>query len=335
MIIKHDFCLKPFNTFGVEVMARNLCIVNSVSTLQELFKAGMLKDQVTVIGKGSNVVLTDHIEGIVLLNQIWGKEIIEETDSYVILKVNSGEFWPSLVEFAVENGWGGIENLTDIPGRVGAAPIQNIGAYGVELSDVIESVEAFCYRTGELETYSNNQCKFGYRTSRFKTFCKNKCFITSITIKLSKEPVLNLTYKPLADALKGIENATISDVSKAVAEIRASKLPNPDKLNNAGSFFKNPIINMEKFHDIKLAYSKVPNYPQKNMTYKIPAAWLIEKCGWKGKRVGNIGVHRDQALVIVKYDSATGKEIVDLANEIKDSVMLKFGINLEFEVNVI
>ncbi len=337
MIIKHDFCLKPFNTFGLEVLAHNLCIINSVNDLKELYESGKLNEKVTVIGKGSNILLTDHIDNLVLLNQIWGKEIIEETDDHVILKVNAGEFWPSLVDFAVENGWGGIENLTDIPGRVGAAPIQNIGAYGAELSDVIESVDAFCFKNGKIETYTNNQCGFGYRTSLFKSICNGRCFILSITIKLSKNPRVNISYKPLADAFKDtpIDKITIKDVSQEVRRIRSTKLPNPEKLNNAGSFFKNPIISLEQFHDLKLRYKDIPNYPQEDITYKIPAAWLIEKCGWKGKRTGNVGVHKDQALVLVKYDNASGSDILELANQIIDSVKKTFDITLDFEVNVI
>lgn len=335
MIIKHDFCLKPFNTFGVEVQAKNLCIINSIDNLKELFNAGKLSGKVTVIGKGSNILLIDHVENLVLLNQIWGKEIIEETNDHILLKVNSGEFWPSLVEYTVKNGWGGLENLTDIPGRVGAAPIQNIGAYGVEIKDVLENVEAFSYISGKTEVFSNNECNFGYRTSIFKTKLKNKCFITSITIKLSKKPKANLSYKPLFDLFKNHKEVSIADVSKAVANIRASKLPDPDSLNNAGSFFKNPIINMQKFHDLKLKFSNVPNYPNKDLSYKIPAAWLIEQCGWKGKKIGNVGVHKDQALVIVKYGDASGQEIMDLAKQVRESVNKEFGIKLEFEVNVI
>lgn len=337
MIIKEDFCLKPFNTFAVEVMARKLSIITSVDDLEELYSSGMLKEDLLVISKGSNMLLTDHIMGFVLLNQIWGKEIIEDNDDYVLLRVNAGEFWPSLVDYTVENGWGGLENMTEIPGKVGAAPIQNIGAYGAELSDVLESVDAFNYRTGKVETFSNEMCEFGYRTSIFKTKLKGKYFITSIVLRLSKNPSVNISYAPLREAFKDkpFDEITISDVSKKVAEIRDSKLPNPDKLNNAGSFFKNPIIPMSTFHDLKIKFDGIPNYPQKDTTYKIPAGWLIEQCGWKGKRVGNVGVHEKQALVIVKYDSASGNDILDLAKSVQQDVKQKFGIDLEFEVNVV
>jgi len=337
MIIKEDFCLKPFNTFGVEALARKLSIITSVDDLRQLHSNGLLKQKILVISKGSNLLLTDHVMGLVLLNQIWGKEILEDNEEHVVIRINAGEFWPSLVDYTVENGWGGLENMTEIPGKVGAAPIQNIGAYGAELSDVVVSVDAFNYESGKVKTFSKEMCEFGYRTSVFKTSLKDKYFITSLVLKLSKEPKLNLSYAPLRDAFRSVpyNEITIADVSRKVAEIRDSKLPNPDELNNAGSFFKNPVISMEQFHDLKLKFDGIPNYPQKDTTYKIPAGWLIEQCGWKGKRVGNVGVHEKQALVIVKYDTASGKEIFELAKKIKADVKNKFGIELEFEVNVI
>lgn len=337
MIIKEDFCLAPFNTFGIEALAYELSIITSINELKELYVAGELSKKLLILSKGSNILLTGHFKGLVLLNQIWGKEIVNEDDNYVYLNVSSGEFWPSLVEYTVDNGWGGLENLTDIPGKMGAAPIQNIGAYGAELKDVFVSLEAFDLTNGKLVTFTKEECEFDYRTSIFKSTFKDRYFITSVLIKLTKSPIINLSYKPLADAFKdrNIEEITISDVSKKVAEIRESKLPNPDKLKNAGSFFKNPIIEMDKCHDLKLEFDDIPSYALKNSTYKIPAAWLIEQCGWKGKRVGNVGVHEQQALVIVKYDTATGSQILNLAKSVKKSVYNKFGIELEFEVNVV
>lgn len=337
MIIKNYFCLAPFNTFGIEVMAHYLSIINSVRDLEELFKAGKLSDNPLVLSKGSNILFTEHVERFVLLNQIWGKTIVHEDDDYVKVKFNAGEFWPSIVEYAVENGWGGIENLTDIPGKIGAAPIQNIGAYGAELKDVFESLEAFNFSTGKIEIFNNDDCEFGYRDSIFKKKAKGKYFITSVTLELSKKPVLNISYEPLRNSFdeSKLNEISIKDISKKISEIRASKLPNPDKLNNAGSFFKNPVVDISKFHDLKLDYNNVPNYPLENSTYKIPAGWLIEQCGWKGKRIGNVGVHEKQALVIVKYDDAKGTEILDLAESIRESVYSKFGISLDFEVNVV
>ena len=337
-MIKQDFCLKPFNTFGLEIIARRLSIITSLNDLQELHSSGeFAKNKVLILSKGSNILFTDHFEGLVLLNQIWGKKVIKEDEENVFLKVSSGEFWPSLVEFAIENNWGGLENMTDIPGKMGAAPIQNIGAYGAELKDVMVSLEAFNLNTGETIEFANNECKFGYRSSIFKTNYKNKFFITSVTLKLSKNPKLNLSYKPLADAFKDIEvnDITISDVSKKVIEIRNSKLPNPDKLKNAGSFFKNPVVDQQKLASLKSKFPLIPSFSAINGQYKLPAAWLIEQCGWKGKRKGNVGVYEKQALVIVNYDKATGKEILDFANSIKKSVYTKFGVNLAMEVNIV
>ncbi len=337
IIIKEDFCLAPFNTFGLEVLAYELVMITSTEVLHELFKEGKLKENILVLSKGSNILFTGHFNGLVLLNQLWGKEVIVENDETILLKVNAGEFWPSLVEYTVENGWGGIENMTDIPGKVGAAPIQNIGAYGTELKDVMVSLEAFNFNTGIIETFTNEDCKFGYRSSIFKNDHMHKYFITSVVFKLTKNPTVNLSYKPLAEAFKHkhISEVTIAEVSAKVAEIRASKLPNPEKLKNAGSFFKNPVIDMAQFHNLKLKYETIPNYPQKDSTYKIPAGWLIEQCGLKGKRDGDVGVHEKQALVIVNYGDATGYDILKFANYIKDKVFEKFKVRLEFEVNVI
>mgnify|MGYP000188634741 CR=1 FL=1 len=338
MIIKEDFCLAPFNTFGIEVVAFELSIITCVDDITVLIKNQKLKDKdLLILSKGSNILFTGHFTGIVLLNQIWGKEIIREDDDNVYLKVSAGEFWPATVEYAVENGWGGIENMTDIPGKVGAAPVQNIGAYGSELKDVLESLEAIDLSNGNIVKFTNEECEFGYRNSIFKRKFKNRLFITSATLKLSKKPKLNLSYKPLADAFKdyNIDEISIADVSKKVAEIRASKLPDPDKLRNAGSFFKNPVIDISKHNELKSKYPSIPSYATINNSFKIPAAWLIEKSGWKGKRVGNVGVHEKQALVIVAYDEVSGYDVLNLAESIKNSVNENFGIELEFEVNVV
>ena len=338
MIIKKDFCLAPFNTFGIKVRARMLSIITSVDNLHDLFNSGDLADnKLLVLSKGSNMLFTNHIEGLVLLNQIWGKEVVDESDEFVFLKVSSGEFWPSLVEYAVGNNWGGIENMTGIPGKVGAAPVQNIGAYGTELKDVMVSLQAFDLKTGNIAEFSNSECNFGYRTSIFKTTHKNRYFITSVVLKLSKKPKVNLTYKPLANAFADmqLDKITIQEVSKKISEIRNSKIPNPDKLKNAGSFFKNPIINAVKLKELQLKYPTIPFFSTNNNWHKIPAAWLIEQCGWKGKRVGNVGTYENQSLIIINYDDCTGNEIVAFANQIQKSVDEKFGIWLDMEVNVV
>ena len=338
MIIKEDFCLGPFNTFGIEVVAFELSIITCVDDIIGLIKKQkLINKDLLILSKGSNILFTGHFTGIVLLNQIWGKQIVREDDDNVYLKVSAGEFWPATVEYAVENGWGGLENMTDIPGKVGAAPVQNIGAYGSELKDVLESLEAIDLSNGNIITFTNEECEFGYRNSIFKRKYKNRLFITSVTLKLCKKPKLNLSYKPLADAFKdySIDEISISDVSKKVAEIRAFKLPDPDKLRNAGSFFKNPVIDINKHNELKLKYPSIPSYVTINNSFKIPAAWLIEKSGWKGKRVGNVGVHEKQALVIVAYDEVSGYDVLNLAESIKNSVNENFGIELEFEVNVV
>ncbi|MBC8321389.1 MAG: UDP-N-acetylmuramate dehydrogenase [Bacteroidetes bacterium] len=338
MLIKQDFCLSPFNTFGVEIMARRLSIITSESDLQVLYNAGELKEsKVLVLSKGSNILFTNHFEGLVLLNQIWGKKIIKEEEDHVFLEASSGEFWPSLVEFTVENGWCGLENMTDIPGKVGAAPIQNIGAYGVELKDVLVSLNAFNLFTGEFVKFTNSDCEFSYRSSIFKTTLKNRYFITSVLFKLSKKTKLNLSYMPLAESFANVDinEVTITDVSKKVAEIRRSKLPNPDKLKNAGSFFKNPIVTNEMLNVIKSKYPTIPSNSINQDYQKLHAAWLIEQCGFKGKRKGNVGVYEKHALIIVNHDKATGNEILEFAKSIQKSVFDKFGVQLEFEVNVV
>ncbi len=263
MIIKSDFCLAPFNTFGLEIMARKLSIITSVNNLHDLYNAEELtNNKLLVLSKGSNILFTGHFEGLVLLNQIWGKKVISENDEFVFLKVSSGEFWPSLVEYTIDNNWGGLENMTDIPGKVGAAPVQNIGAYGTELKDVMVSLEAFDLTTGEIVEFSNNNCDFGYRTSIFKTTHKNRYFITSVVLKLSKKPKVNLNYKPLANAFADMpyDKITIEAVSKKISEIRNSKIPNPDRLRNAGSFFKNPIVSIDKLKNMKLSNPSTPSF---------------------------------------------------------------------------
>lgn len=338
MIIKEDFCLRPFNTFGVKIMARKLAMITSKNDLVELYDSGLLNNtKVLILSKGSNILFTDHFEGLVLLNQIWGKKVVKEDDNNVWLRVSSGEFWPSLVDYTVEKGWGGLENMTDIPGKIGAAPIQNIGAYGTELKDVIESVEAFYLRTGQFVELTNSECEFSYRSSIFKTTHKNKYFINSVLLKLTKKPKVNLSYKPLTDAFAdvNIDDVTIADVSKKVAEIRNSKIPNPDKLKNAGSFFKNPIIDGLVLDNIKTSHPSIPYHKVDNNSYKISAAWLIEQSGWKGKREGDVGVYDKHALIIINFDNASGKEIFNYANTIQKSVFSKFGIKLDFEVNVV
>ncbi len=338
MFINEDFCLKPFTTFGVAVEAKRYVPITSVNHLQELFKDGALAEKpVLVLGGGSNILFTNHYEGLILACQVLGKELIKETDDEIIIKVGGGEHWPSFVDEMVEKGYGGIENLSLIPGKVGAAPIQNIGAYGAELKEVFESLEAFELKTGRIRKFTKSECEFGYRSSIFKTTEKGNYFILNVSLKLAKKPRLNLSYAPLKSAFAGRDENDISikDVSEAVKFIRNSKLPNPDKLKNAGSFFKNPVVAEEAANKLKESHPNIPVYPQVDGKVKLAAGWLIEQCGWKGKRAGDAGVHEKQALVIVNYGEASGEEILELSKKIQNSVRKQFRINLEPEVNII
>jgi UDP-N-acetylmuramate dehydrogenase len=337
MLIKKDFCLKPFHTFGMEVGARQAAIISSVSDLQELFEEGHLRQKpLLILGEGSNVLFTDCFEGLVLLNQIRRKEVLEETDHHIFLRVNAGEFWSSLVDFTVDKGWGGLENLSLIPGTVGAAPVQNIGAYGVELKDVMESLEAFDLQTGQVVQFANKDCAFAYRSSIFKQQYKNRYFILSVTFKLDKKPKFQLEYGPLRKAFADVplEELSLKQVSEFVKSIRHSKLPAPEKLKNAGSFFKNPVVSFDKLAALKKQFEDIPSYKLPDDRFKLAAGWLIEQCGWKGKRIGDAGVYEKQSLVLVNFGEAKGKEILALATSIQQSVTEKFGVLLEMEVNV-
>ena len=284
------------------------------------------------------MLLCNDYPGLLIRNAIKGLQIVHEEDDHVLLRVYSGESWHETVMYCVERNWGGIENLSLIPGTVGAAPMQNIGAYGVELEQVFDQLEALNLNTLELETFNKTQCAFGYRESVFKRQLKGQYFIYSVTFKLSKKPIIHADYGDIQAILneKGLsaETAGIKDVSDAVIHIRQSKLPDPKVLGNSGSFFKNPQITKEHFEALKLQFPDIKGYPQ-NDGIKVPAGWLIEQCGWKGKRVGNTGSHAKQALVLVNYGGATGSEIYQLAQDIIQSVADKFSIQLEPEVNIV
>jgi UDP-N-acetylmuramate dehydrogenase len=340
MEITPDVSLKSLHTFGIEVKATGLVEVKSEKEFIAVWQNPEWKSKPKLIlGGGSNVLFTDDYKGLIILNRLYGKSILKETEDIVFVKIQSGENWHELVIWTVEKGWGGIENLSLIPGTVGAAPMQNIGAYGVELKEVFESLEAINLETGKIEVFNKEACQFGYRESVFKRALKNKYFISSVTLSLSKKPQVNLQYGDIRKTLEseGIqpENATIKDVSKAVIKIRQQKLPDPKELGNAGSFFKNPIISNDLFDKLKEQYTELPGYPSGANFTKVPAAWLIEQSGWKGKRAGACGSHEKQALVIVNYGGAKGSEIVALAGQIQASVSDKFNIQLEPEVNFI
>jgi UDP-N-acetylmuramate dehydrogenase len=330
------YSLKPFNTFGFEVFCSEIYTVFNKENLFELYRNGIFNTEIKILSGGSNVLLTQNINVPVILNRMNGIHIQKETSEHVYLNFGAGESWHDSVMYAVNHNWGGMENLSLIPGCMGAAPIQNIGAYGVELKDIFYELEAFNLKTGAWETFNNEACQFGYRDSVFKGKHKGSYFITSVCLKLSKNPEIRTQYgdiQAVLDARK-LTSVSIADVSSAIIQIRKSKLPDPAEIGNSGSFFKNPVISNHQLAAIQKQYPDVKSFPQNEVESKIPAAWLIEKSGWKGYRRGQIGVHEKQALVLVHYGGAQGSEVALLASEIQTDVQKKFGISLEFEVNI-
>lgn len=334
--VLNDISLKPYTTFGVDVKAAQFVVVKTLEDIHQLInRPGFLEQRRMVLGGGSNVLFCADFEGLVIKNELEGIVIKKEDDDFIWLTAFSGTNWHLFVLYCVGNGYGGLENLSLIPGTVGAAPMQNIGAYGVEIKDTFEELEAIEWTTGEHYKFDKETCAFGYRNSIFKNVAKDQFFIISVTFKLSKQPKLNTSYGDIQKILseKKITTPSIRDVSDAVIAIRESKLPNPTEIGNAGSFFKNPEIDKSEFLKLQKQYPLMPNYVVSDTKIKIPAAWLIEQCGWKGKRVGNTGNHAKQALVIVNYGKATGNEIWQHALQVQQSVFNTFGISLEPEVN--
>lgn len=330
--------LKEYNTFGVEALARFFISIHSQKELQAVLSEPKFKNvEKFILGGGSNVLFVNDFNGLVINMDIKGIEKVEEGEEFVIIESGAGVIWHDLVKYCVDNNWGGIENLSLIPGTVGAAPIQNIGAYGVELVDVFESAEAIDIKSTKVRTFEKQDCEFGYRDSVFKRRLKGEYIITSVQLRLSKNPEPNMEYGALRAKLreKSIDSPTIKDLSDAVIEIRTEKLPNPEKIGNAGSFFKNPEIQKEQYDELKSRFSTIPGYPTTDNQIKVPAGWLIEKSGWKGCREGQTGTYKNQALVIVNYGGATSEEILEFAKKIKNSVLEKFGIPLTPEVNLI
>jgi len=331
--------LKSFNTFHINSKARLLGTISSEREAIELFQSSSYRQQPSLIlGSGSNILFTKDYDGLVIKNELKGIELSSENDQYVTVKVASGELWHPFVLYAVERNWGGIENLSLIPGTVGAAPMQNIGAYGVEIKEVLESVDAIDRQTGVKRTFTTDECQLGYRESIFKGALKEKFFISSVTLRLTKKNHrLNTSYGAIKDTLvqMNVNEPDIQSISNAVVSIRKSKLPDPDEIGNAGSFFKNPVISSADYQSLKKSYPAIPGYTSENQSVKIPAAWLIEQDGWKGKTFGDAGVHRQQALVLVNYNDAKGEEILALAKKIQSSVKERFNILLIPEVNII
>lgn len=337
MLIAQNISLKPFNSFGIEAIAAYYSRVNTAAALEELLQEPIVQHQkILVLGGGSNLLFTKDVNGLVIHNQIRGIHIIHETNDTIYLKVMAGEPWHELVQYCVAKNWGGIENLSLIPGNTGAAPIQNIGAYGVEIKDVIHEVEAIQLSDGKKMNLSNTDCAFGYRDSIFKNELKHSCIITAVTIRLTKNPTFNTSYGAINTELEKMKVSTlsISAISQAVINIRSSKLPDPSIIGNAGSFFKNPIISKTQYLQLLKDFPTIPSYSS-GENIKIPAGWLIEQCGWKGYRKGDAGCYDKQALVLVNYGNASGADIYELSTAIIQSVQTKFGIYLEREVNIL
>ena len=336
MSISHQVSLKTYNTFGIDVTAEAFAAFNSVDTLRKLMLEETKLPRL-ILGGGSNILFTGNFPGIVMRNEIKGIEVMDETPAHYFVKASAGEVWHSFVLYCIENNFAGIENLSLIPGSVGAAPMQNIGAYGVEIKDVFHSLEAVNVKTLESKNFTAAECKFGYRESVFKHELKNQFVITAVTFRLNKNPVYHTSYGSIAQELEKmkVNELSIRAVSNAVIAIRSAKLPDPAKIGNAGSFFKNPEVSAEVFGLIKSAFPDLVAYPLENGNYKLAAGWLIEKAGWKGHTRVNYGVHKLQALVLVNYGGASGQDIYNLSGEIMHSIEEKFGVKLEREVNIV
>ncbi|WP_266363090.1 UDP-N-acetylmuramate dehydrogenase [Tellurirhabdus rosea] len=338
--IQSHVSLKPYNTFGIDAKARYWVEIESREDLQTLLQLSeFLTIPKLILGGGSNILLTRNFDGLVVKNSISGIDVLREDDLHVYVRAGAGENWHQFVQFCVRNNLAGLENLSLIPGTVGAAPMQNIGAYGVEVEQAFEELEALNMNTGEVRTFRHADCRFGYRESIFKHEAKGLYIITHVTFRLDKTPTFHTSYGAIQETLAemGIshDDLTIQAISEAVVRIRRSKLPDPAQIGNAGSFFKNPEIPKEQFDQLKAQHPDMPGYPIGEAAVKVPAGWLIERCGWKGKRVGNTGVHAKQALVLVNHGGATGEEIKALAKNVQTSVAEQFGIRLTPEVNFI
>lgn len=334
MQVSQNKSLKAYNTFGIDAKARNFIGVSSQKELKQALRK-VYASELLVLGGGSNMLLTKDLDKTVVHINLKGKEILEQDEGSVLVRAKAGENWHEFVLWCLENDFGGLENLSLIPGNVGSAPIQNIGAYGVELKDSFVSCETVNVKTLETRTFSNEACHFGYRNSVFKNELKNQFVISSVSFKLTKKNhVLHTGYGAIQGELAGIENPGIRDVSDAVIKIRQEKLPDPKEIGNSGSFFKNPVVPIEKFKTIQKQYPEIPSYVAEEGHMKIPAGWLIEQAGFKGYRKGDAGVHKKQALVLVNYGNASGMEILNLAKEIQKKIQNDYGILLEFEVNV-
>lgn len=338
MNIQQNISLKPYNSFGIDVKAKALAPFSSVEELKEgLSAAPAVNSPLLVLGGGSNILFTKDFDGLILKNELRGIEVTGEDEAHVYIKAAAGENWHRFVMFCVGNNYAGLENLSLIPGNVGASPMQNIGAYGAEIKDVFEELEAFHIKERTIKKFTATECEFGYRESVFKRKFRDQFIILSVTYRLNKKPSFNTSYGAIGQELEkmGVQELSIQAVSQAVINIRSSKLPDPKVIGNAGSFFKNPTLPKQELLRLQNIDPAIPFYNVDDAHIKIPAGWLIEQLGWKGYRKGDAGCHAKQALVLVNYGNATGKDIYDLSEEILQSVIKKFNIELEREVNII
>jgi len=337
--IEENKDLRALNTFGFKVKAKFFTTIHSKEELHELIHSDLYqREERLILGGGSNILFKRDYDGLVIKVDLKGITVVSQTEDSLLLQAASGEVWHELVLHCVNNNWGGIENLSLIPGLVGAAPIQNIGAYGAEIKNMITQVEAIDLKTGLTKLFTNEECCFGYRESVFKNALREKYFISSITLTLTKKNHrLNTSYGAIHETLSSmnIEQPTIKSISDAVIAIRQSKLPDPRVIGNAGSFFKNPSITVNHYQSLQKTNTTIPSYPSANQEVKVPAGWLIEQCGWKGKKINHVGVHPKQALVLVNYGDGKGEDVFDLAVKIASSVKEKFNIELTPEVNII
>ena len=337
MIIQKDFSLKKYNTFGIEAKAKQYVAVHDIKELKQVLKQNQNQKKF-ILGGGSNMLLTKNIDALVIHIDIKGKKIFQQEEHYVWVECQAGENWHEFVLWTINQDFGGLENMSLIPGNVGTTPVQNIGAYGTEIKDTFISCEALNIETQILKTFSNQDCNFGYRESVFKQELKNQFIITSVVFKLTRNNhKINIFYGDIQQELanKNIENPSLSDVSNAVIAIRKSKLPDPKELGNSGSFFKNPILLKSDFDKIHIKFPEMKFYKISETEVKVPAGWLIEQAGFKGKRFGDAGIHKNQALVLVNYGHATGQEILAVSRDIQQTVLEIFGISIEAEVNII
>ncbi|MCF6128938.1 UDP-N-acetylmuramate dehydrogenase [Flavobacterium sp. AS60] len=337
MTIQNNFSLKKYNTFGIEAKAKHFVAVHSVEDLKTVLQEYQSQPKF-ILGGGSNMLLTQDIQALVIHIDLKGKKVLKEDDDYVWVESQAGENWHEFVLWTIDQNFGGLENMSLIPGNVGTTPVQNIGAYGTEIKDTFVSCDAMNIATQGMKTFTKEECHFGYRESIFKHEAKDQFIITSVVFKLTKRNhKINTSYGDITKELEkqGVVIPTLKDVSNAVIAIRQTKLPDPKELGNSGSFFKNPIIPKEQYEKAKALHPEMPHYVVSESEVKVPAGWLIERAGFKGKRFGDAGIHKNQALVLVNYGNATGQEILNVSKDIQATILKEFGIAIEAEVNVI